>query len=435
MHNGLNRLFSKDGLGLAFCRTDFNETYGSSGTVNFEWDRPYNLPADHSSIVTTKFDNSNPMYHLLQQTGQKWVMSHLSKKYPNINYLYSTWSPPQSFKDSKKMNNGRLMREHFQDFATYMVDYMEGIYKVCGAYPVAISPTNEPNASSASWAACGWYATDLADFIVDYLRPELNKRGHEKVAIIVGEHAWWNSGNKYVQDVLEARPEITKMNIIAAGHGYKLIGNEPPEAYEAAVKAGIKVWNTETSDTSTFDGSWKNGMNYAKKFHDYLALANINVFMWWQGARTTTNNESLIRITDWNIPGTDYEKPEPMRYYTYGHFSKYIPIGSYRYATELKVEDADVNTQAFLDDLLITAYIDDVKNEYAIVIINENETDSKEIIFEIENLVIKNMQKYESIETYQWKKTKINPSEETSSRYTTILPYSITTLKGKIVTN
>lgn len=429
----LDKLFTKNGLDLQFCRTDFNETYENSGSINFEWDKPFNsIPADHPSIIGDNFDDED-IYHGIQRTGQKWAMSYLRKKAPDVQFMYSAWSPPAMWKTSGKPNNGYLKPEHFADYATYLVDYFEGIYRVTGAYPAAISPWNEPNSSSASWPACGWKDQDMADFVVDYLRPELNKRGHQNVAIIVGEHAWWESGRKFVDRVLDARPEIVDMNIVIAGHGY-FTGITTPKPYEKAMKAGLKVWNTETSDTSNFDPSWKDGLMNARRFHYYLAQANLNVFYWWQGSRPGGNNEALINCgTNWRAPFIDVVIP--MRYYTFGHFSKYIPIGSNRYATELKVEGEDPEMQAFLDKLLISAYVDDVKNEYAIVIINDNDTKSQEVVFDIENLAIKNMQKYESIEDYQWKKVKINPSAETSSRYTTILPYSVTTLKGKLVTN
>lgn len=425
----LDRLFGKNGLNLKFYRGYVCETYAKHGTLDFGWDRKYNLPADHPSLVSDYWSIS----YDIEELGQMWALDYVRKNFPDVEVLHSSWSPLQMWKSSGNLNNGKLKREHYQDYAAYIVDFIEGMEKATGSKTSYVSPANEPNSSSASWAACGWSAEELTDFVIDNLRPELDKRGHQNIAIVIGEHAWWQNGGTMISNMIKYRPEIVKQNVIAAGHGY-FTGDAKIVPYTDAVNNNLKVWNTETSSTSNYDGSWKDGMNWAKTFHTYLANGNINSFMWWAGARPTTNNESLIRL-EAEIPGTYYETPEAMRYYTYGHFTKYIPIGSYRYATEVKVDGGDPSIQDFLDKLLITAYVDDVNNEYAIVIVNLDQTVSQDIIFEIENLGIKNMQKYESIETYQWKKTKINPSVETSSRYTTILPYSVTTLKGKLVTN
>ena len=62
-------------------------------------------------------------------------------------------------------------------------------------------------------------------------------------------------------------------------------------------------------------------------FHNYLAVSNLNAFVWWAGARPCTNNEALIRLEE-ALPGTNYERAA--RYYSYGQFTKFIPEGSRR---------------------------------------------------------------------------------------------------------
>lgn len=419
----LDRLFGKDGLNLSFHRGKINESFGNSGAIDFGWDRVFDLPADHPSIIQNFWSETADR----EERGQLWLFSHMKKKHPDVKTYYSTWSPPKIWKSAGNVVGGSLKKENYQDFAEYMVDFVEGIHKTTGVYPYAISPTNEPNTGGTSWAGCRWLEKDLADFVVDYLRPALNKRNHQDVAIVVGEHAWWNTGGTYVDNVLKARPEIVNCNIIASGHGYFSYDGTKLNPYTGAVNAGLKVWNTETSDTSNYDGSWKDGMKWATLFHYYFTKVNLNAFIWWAGARPVQNNESLIRLEE-ELPGTFYHKPEPMRFYTFGQFSKHIPANSERVEIEMIVEGNGSNST--LDQLLVSAYVHEESKKFVVVIVNNSGAELSELIIDLENLGIKNMQKHESNETHQWIKTKVNPSKTTATRYVKISPNSVITITG-----
>ncbi|RAZ93709.1 glycosyl hydrolase, partial [Klebsiella oxytoca] len=81
-----------------------------------------------------------------------------------------------------------------------------------------------------------------------------------------------------------------------------LIGNTEFVQSPLCAENNIHLWNTETSSTDTYDPSWKNAMQWATTFHNYLAVSNLNAFIWWAGARPCTNNEALIRLEE-ALPG------------------------------------------------------------------------------------------------------------------------------------
>ena len=110
--------------------------------------------------------------------------------------------------------------------------------------------------------------------------------------IIFGEHSWWKAGVTFLENGLKACPDLVNSNIIAAAHGYTLIGNTEFVQSPLCAENNIHLWNTETSSTDTYDPSWKNAMQWATTFHNYLAVSNLNAFIWWAGASPCTNNEA-----------------------------------------------------------------------------------------------------------------------------------------------
>lgn len=421
-------LFGKAGLELNFMRGEPFPHYkydAATDTPDFGMDREYNVRPDDPTMLEDYWGGEMP--ELSVQLGQMWITDQLARRYPNVNIIYSTWSPPSALKTTGLATRGKLLPEKYQAFADYLVKFVQENQRKFGTVPYAISPTNEPNTSSASWSACGWTGAEIAKFIVDNLRPSLDKAGYKEMKIIVGEHSWWGSGATLVKQALDANPELVNCNVVAAGHGY-FTSDTAIKTYDAAEAAGVKVWNTETSNTSTYDGSWADAMKWATTFHTYMTKGNLSAFIWWAGARPCTNNESLIVLEE-SLPSTTYWKP--LRYYTYGHFTKHIRPGSWRVAVE-KLSDNGTGSQAILDAMYASGYVDVDEGTFTIVAINPDKNKDLETIIDIDGYEIENMQFYVSSEDAQWVKSKINPSEQTRTRYVKIPKFSTVTITGKI---
>lgn len=416
----MEELFSSKGLNLNFMRGEPFPHYEKDGVIDFGMDRKFNYKADDPTINKDFWNRVDE----LVQLGQMWITDHLKTKYPEVNLLYSTWSPPASMKTTGDKNKGKLKPESYQDFADYLVNFLNENKKRFGTSPYAISPSNEPNASSASWSACGWTAAELANFYVNNLRPTLDKGGYSDVKIMFCEHSWWGSGERYINDALKAQPTLKDLNVIAASHGY-FTGDNLIKSYQGAEEAGIKVWNTELSNTSNYVDTWEDGMKWAKTFHTYLSKANLSAIIWWAGARPTANNESLIKLEE-AIPGTTYWKPK--RFHAFGHFSKYIKPGSRRVEIEQAYLDDD-KTNLIPDNVFVTAYKQE--NNFTIVIVNQSK-DKFETQIQIDGKKIKKIESYTSTEDFQWNRERLGVSETTKSRYMTIPAFSLVTLCGEI---
>lgn len=420
----MRRLFGKEGLNLSFMRGEVFPHYETDGVVDFGMDREFDMAGDNP-ILTNRFWVEVPNR---VQLGQMWLTDHLKTRYPHVRLLYSTWSPPASMKTNGSSSGGAILDSKKQDFANYLIDFVRAYEAKFGTRPYAISPTNEPNSAFSGWSTCKWAAEDLADFIVDMLRPTMDAAGYNDVKIMFGEHANWGPGKAYLEKGLNHRPEVANANIIAAAHGYVSTLTEPYTVFEAL---GIKIWMTEDSDSvGSFNPSWSDGMKWAKKFHASLASGNVSSFIWWAGARPLQNNECLIRLnTEESIPVRSYD--ETSRFYTFGHYTKYVETGSYRVDVEKdQLEIGETSDIDLLNDLLITAY--HKEDRFTIVIVNPSEATSVETLVEVGGKEIQNMQMHVSTENMKWRKSKINPSEVTNSRYLTIPANSMVTLTGKI---
>lgn len=165
-------------------------------------------------------------------------------------------------------------------------------------------------------------------------------------------------------------------------------------------------------------------MQWATTFHNYLAVSNLNAFIWWAGARPCTNNEALIRLEE-ALPGTNYERAS--RYYSYGQFTKFIPEGSRR--VDIKTVAPEGDEEAFLKELLMTAYIKD--DNYTIVLVNNSTSKAFETKLEIEGKEFQTMISYTSDEGVKWQRKKVNPSLS-GLRSITVPKFSVVTITGKM---
>lgn len=102
--------------------------------------------------------------------------------------LCSPWSPPAFMKDNKDINNGgRLLKKYYKSWAKYMVKYILEM-RSRGIDISMVSVQNEP-AAKQTWASCKYDANEEAEFAVEYLYPELKKKGlEEKVKIVIWDH-------------------------------------------------------------------------------------------------------------------------------------------------------------------------------------------------------------------------------------------------------
>ena len=432
----------KTGLGLNIFRGEVFPHYEnpSTGQIDFGMDRNFRIAANDPNICNGFYEKFNGHDSGKQvQMGQMWLVDYISRKYEDVNFVISAWSPPASMIKAASGTIGGALSptaikpEKKEAFATYLKDFILAYQKKFKLKIYGLSPANEPNARAMSWAYCNWENTDLPGFCVNTLLPTLDANGLQDLKLIYGEWAQWKGGADFVEKGLKAQPSLANpTRVIAAGHGYPPVTSSTLSfiPYSYALDKGLHVWNTETSNTQDYDPSWNDAMGWATQFHNYLTEGSISAFIWWAGARITDNNESLIRF----IPRYDSNgsltfplmKHEiPLRYYSYGQFTKYIPKGSQRVDVAKYVPEGEEDP--FPQDLLMSAYVTD--NTYTIVLVNKSQTQSFQTLIEIDGKEFQSMSTYYSDANVKWKRTNINPSES-GLRAIKVPKYSVITITG-----
>jgi glucuronoarabinoxylan endo-1,4-beta-xylanase len=230
----------------------------------------------------------------------------------------SEWSPPGSMKDNGAFQTGGKMIGNSTNYTNLaniqaaFVTLMERTYRV----PIyAISPQNEPQISQ-HYPSCVWTTTQLHDYI-PYLRSALNTAGYSNVKIMVAEDTPW--GINIAAAPMDDAKTAADVAIVAS-HGYAVPQPRGPLSFEH--DAGQHVWETEVSDSNTYDGTITSALNYASQIHYYLTNAQVNYWGYWllDANGDFADNEAL----------TDKNSNIAKRAYAIGNWSRFVLPGWHR---------------------------------------------------------------------------------------------------------
>ena len=421
----MDDLFGENGLKFNIYRGEVCASSASEdgNTFNFKTNENYHLGA-HSSEQKTLFNSDSGKY---KEYSQLWIIDYLCKrKLMEIYYIFSVWTPPvvwKSFGEGEVASggSGSFNSEHSQVYAEFLTGFAKALEDNFCINVYGISGWNEPDQAMGGWDGCMWGNQQMADFTMDYLRPELNKQGLQDTKIIYGELPWWANAVTWVETSLKNNPNLADANIVAAGHGYSTVdANLQPMT--AAQEKGIHECQTETCDDKTRDETWNDAMKWAKNYHDYLTKAQTNAVVWWAGARhCTSTGENLLQSDAWDFSNSYYRID---RYYSIGQFSRYIQRGS----TRVDVETKSTTANRIPKDLSASAYIKD--DTYTIVLVNKSKSKAFDALLEIDGKDFDSMVSYTSSSSVKWLRKKLNPSS-TGKRSVTVPKYSVVTITGR----
>lgn len=421
----MDDLYGENGLRFNIYRGEVCASSASEDgkTFNFKTDENYQLGA-HSSEAKALFNSDSGKF---KEYAQLWIIDYLTrKKLMDIYYFFSVWTPPivwKSFGEGEVASggSGSFNSACSEDYARFLTGFAKAFKDKFGINVYGISGWNEPDQAMGGWDGCMWGNQQMADFVMEYLRPELNRQGLESTKIIYGELPWWANAVTWVETSLNNNPGLVDADIVAAGHGYSTVdANIKPMT--AAQEKGIHVWQTETCDDKTRDETWNDAMKWAKNYHDYLTKAQTNAIVWWAGARQcTSTGENLLQTNAWDFSDNYYRID---RYYSIGQFSRYVQRGS----TRVDVETVSTTANRIPRDLNASAYIKD--DTYTIVLVNSSKTTAFEALLEMEGKEFSSMVSYTSSSSVKWLRKKLNPSTS-GKRAVTVPKHSVVTITGK----
>jgi O-glycosyl hydrolase len=192
------------------------------------------------------------------------------------------WTAPAAWKTSGSLDSGYLCDgtngcgnvNHYQDWATYLSNYVSTLENIHGIPIYALSVQNEPDFSNGTYRQMLWTAAEFDNFIKNYLGPTV-AANNPGLKIIMPEESHWQMG---LASTCQSDANCSKYVAVIAAHGY---GDGYPTPL--TVNAGQEVWETEDSDLGTNNSSWSNGLGWAQQIHQYLATANVSAWHYWWG--------------------------------------------------------------------------------------------------------------------------------------------------------
>lgn len=312
---------------------------------------------------------------------QIWLMREAQARGVDT-ILASAWSAPAWMKENGSVVRtadgapNRLRDDMYDEFATYLAEYVLGYEREFGITITHVSPTNEPDVTTG-YSSSLWTPEELRVFVRDHLGPTFDQRGVE-AEIVLGE------GVRF--DESFALPAITDpaanryVDVVAA-HGYAgLIDGATraaPDAFATSQELGKRIWQTEYMN----QGSPRNGLFVNNTITDGLRYAELignlfnetgtsAYFWWWPVANNGADGSDLIRLVNDGSPqsGNPTETGEYRifkRYYAIGQYSRFVDPGYVLLGT----------TPQPAPGVTVTGFKDPRTGDFTVVVVNENPQD------------------------------------------------------------
>ena len=157
-----DQLFGKEGCGFTFCRlpigaNDFAEGWYSYNDTQDDFEmKNFSIDRDRKYIIP--------------------AITEAKKRSKGLRFFASPWSPPTWMKYPAVYNYGRIVEtdENLKAYALYFKKYLEA-YLAEGIIVSQIHFQNEIHADQ-KFPSCLWSGEAAANFIVNYLKPEIGNK-------------------------------------------------------------------------------------------------------------------------------------------------------------------------------------------------------------------------------------------------------------------
>ena len=362
--NFIKDYFSKAGIGYNFCRLPIQ-------SCDF-------------SLSTYEYSNEESLKNFTIERDKKYIIPLIKaaqRENPDIKFISSPWSPSTFMKTNNNMCHGGKIKEEYKKlWAKYICKYIDA-YKNESIKIDYMTAQNEPNAEQI-WESCLYSADEEADYVLNYLIPEIKKHNLNTKVLI------WDHNKERVY--LRAKEIFSKdkENKIAGIAYHYYTGDHFENLRIVREKFPEKLLiHTEGCTGISINRKARQIPNAEIYAHDIIGDLNAggNAYIDWNvlldfiggpnHVRNYCNSPVMASLT-----GKNYKKNAS--YYYLGHFSKFIKTGAKR-----------IGFSKFTSNLEVCSF----KNlDNSIVIVILNKTDKAEKI----NLVINEKYYSDSIEKH-----------------------------------
>ena len=346
--------FSEGGICYNFCRLpiqscDFSlSTYAYS---NEEYLKDFSIERDKKYII--------PLINAAQNENN------------NIKFISSPWSPSEFMKTNNNMcHGGKLKEEYKKLWAEYICKYIKK-YSEENIKINYLTAQNEPDAKQI-WESCLYSADEEADYVLNYLIPELRKNKIDTKVLI------WDHNKERVY--LRAKEIFSKdrENSIAgiAYHYYTGDHFENLEIVREKYPEKLLI-HTEGCTGISINRRARQIPNAEIYAHDIIGDLNTgeNAYIDWNilldffGGPNHVHNYCNSPVMA-NFSGKDYKKNAT--FYYIGHFSKFIKPGAKRIGFSKFTSNLEVCTFRNFDNSIVIVILNKTdKTEKFNLIINE----------------------------------------------------------------
>jgi len=261
--------------------------------------------------------------------------------------LYAVpFTPPARWKTNGQLTNGgSLKREHYRDYAEYLVDFLVYHHAVAGVDIDVLSVQNEPGVP-APWRSCLWSGEELRDFL-KVLAPMVRARGLD-TQFMLSEGTAWSGAWQRLLPTLED-PQARRFLNIMASHSYGAPDDHARAEFAAASsRNGLPVWMSEMSlmiPPHPDDPGINEAIRVARFLHRDLAEGHASVWIYCFAIYTAKFQGSMGVLSP-----TDGQGPRrgalvvPKRLWTMANYSRFVRPGW----KLMKVDGAGIDNTGFV---------------------------------------------------------------------------------------
>lgn len=317
----INELFgtSENAIGVNYLRISIGASDLSASTFTYD-----EVPKGQTDTELKHFSIDIERQTLIP------VLKKIIAINPSIKILGSPWTAPTWMKTNGAFKGGSLKKEYYKTYAQYLVTYIQAM-KAAGIVIDAITPQNEP-LHDGNNPSMYMEAKDQAEFIKTALGP-IFKAASIDTKIIVYDH---NAD----------KPEYP-MEIFADQEAAKFVDGAAFHLYGGKIEALSKVHEAYPNKHLYFTEQWVGGPgNFSEDLNWHVSALVIGATRNWSR-----------NVLEWNLAAdADYNPHTPdggctsclgaitiqdgkvarnVAYYSIGHASKFVPMGSKRIESNL----------------------------------------------------------------------------------------------------
>jgi O-glycosyl hydrolase len=324
---------------------------------------------------------------------------------------------------------GSLDPAHYQDYAEYLVDFVDYYHKVLHVDIEVLSLQNEPNVC-VPWPSCHWTGKQLHDFL-GVLATKVNALG-SKPLLMLSEASYWSAARDLLQPTLDDGSARQQLGIMAS-HSYEFSkncgkpvagdNNKAREDFASnSVNYGLPVW---MSEMSIIGPPQDDGMGAAMSIAHFMqrdlvkgrSSAWIYCFAVFRPYMHNINGSlSVLSVAK------DGALVVPKRFWAMANYSHFVRPGWKR---------IQIDGLSFVN----TGFINPEGNGFAIVVLNPT-AKPQTAAYDFGNWTIGAVEAYcttDKLDLYHDQGHHVVPLATQPHRFTaTVPPMSVTTFTGKL---